>query len=898
MINTIEHRPLVTAYRLGVATMAMMGADVGAQDESFSERDTIRIEVTGSNIKRTDTDGLLPLQIITRTEIERAGWTTAAELMSHVAANFNGRNDRESIGQAAIPGFAGANLRGIGEGYTLVLLNGRRLANYAFLGFAVDLSVIPFAAVERVEILRDGASSIYGSDAIAGVVNFVLRKDYRGFEVSGHVESPEHRGADQSQVTATVGFGDLVKDRYNAFINVDWQRGRALAGRDREFARTGYRPEQGLINLGFGTFPGGIEIWHGDQPEGTRFPSAAAGCAPPLSRLIPEFDNACAFDFANIVDIVPPTETVTLLARGTVQVAPDHQLFAEYSYARRDLQFKIAPTAVSRFNSNGLTPIRYPAGGPFYPTEFAAANGLSGDLDVQFRTMELGPRINETRTQAQRLLLGAEGRIGSWDYNTAYDHSVDEARDTIRHGYVSTSRLAAAMLTGLINPFGPSGDEGRRLLETTEIAPDSRTAKGTLDQVDFRASTQWGRLPGGAIGFAAGAEARRERLEDHPTAIQETGDVQGLGSKIVPEHAARRVGALFVEANLPFIASVEAQLSARYDYYSDFGGTTNPKVALRWQPSRALLFRGAWGTGFRAPTLADLHGAQVERFSFEQTASDPLRCPVTHSETDCDVVFRLLEGGNPDLKPEHSTQYTFGVVWEPVVGTSASIHYWHMQLRDVLGSLDLGTIFDHIDIFGSSNVVRGPPDAEHPSLPGPIHHLIVTGQNVGRMATAGFDIDLRARSPALRMGRFSAELDASYLTKSEGQLTGFPAESSLGRYGFFSPVPRWRHYAAVNWERGAWNATLAQTFQTGYSDENPLADGAPRRVSSYSIWDVQGSYTGVRNLTVTLGVRNLFDRDPPFTNGSSSTGWERAYADPRGRTYYATLKYAFAEKPR
>ena len=587
-----------------------------------------------------------------------------------------------------------------------------------------------------------------------------------------------------------------------------------------------------------------------------------------------------------------------MLARATVQVAPDHQLFAEYSYARRDLQFKIAPTGVSRFNSNGLTPIRYPAGGPFYPTEFAAANGLSGDLDVQFRTMELGPRINETRTQAQRLLLGAEGRIGDWDYNTAYDHSVDEARDTIRHGYVSTSRLAAAMLTGLINPFGPSGDEGRRLLATAEIAPDSRTAKGTLDQVDFRASTQLGRLPGGPIGFAAGAEGRRERIEDHPTAIQETGDVQGIGSHIVPEHAARRVGALFVEANLPLIASVEAQLSARYDHYSDFGGTTNPKVALRWQPVRSLLFRGAWGTGFRAPTLADLHGAQTERFSFEQTADDPLRCPVTQSEADCDVIFRLLEGGNPDLKPEHSTQYTFGVVWEPVVGTSASIHYWHMQIRDVLGSLDLGTIFDHIDMFGSSNVVRGPPDAEHPLLPGPIHHVIVTGQNVGRMETAGFDIDLRAHSPALPMGRVTAELNASYLTKSQGQLTGFPAESFLGKYRFFSPVPRWRHYAALNWERGAWNATLAQTFQTGYSDENPLADGSPRRVSSYSVWDVQGSYTGIRNLTVTLGVRNLFDRDPPFTNGGSSTGWEKAYADPRGRTYYATLKYAFAAKAR
>jgi iron complex outermembrane receptor protein len=217
-----------------------------------------------------------------------------------------------------------------------------------------------------------------------------------------------------------------------------------------------------------------------------------------------------------------------------------------------------------------------------------------------------------------------------------------------------------------------------------------------------------------------------------------------------------------------------------------------------------------------------------------------------------------------------------------------------MQIRDVLGSLDLGTIFDHIDMFESSNVVRGPPDAEHPSLPGPIHHVIVTGQNVGRMETAGFDIDQRARSPALPMGRLTAELNASYLTNSQGQLTGFPAESTLGRYGLFSPVPRWRHYASLAWERGTWHATLAQTFQTGYSDENLLPDGSPRRVGSYSVWDVQATYTGVRNMTFALGVRNLFDRDPPFSNGNGSTGWEKAYADPRGRTYYATLKYAFA----
>ena len=172
-------------FPLRTASALVLAALGGAAHAADGNEPDLRIEVTGSNIKRTDTDGLLPLQVITRDEIERAGWTTAAELMSHVAANFNARNDRESISQGLIPGFAGANLRGIGEGYTLVLLNGRRLANYAFLGFAVDLSVIPFAALERVEILRDGASSIYGSDAIAGVINIVLKSDVD--ELSGSI---------------------------------------------------------------------------------------------------------------------------------------------------------------------------------------------------------------------------------------------------------------------------------------------------------------------------------------------------------------------------------------------------------------------------------------------------------------------------------------------------------------------------------------------------------------------------------------------------------------------------------------------------------------------------------------------------------------------------------------
>jgi iron complex outermembrane receptor protein len=861
-----------------------MGQDVSP------EREPIRIEVTGSNIKRTDAEGPLPVQVITREEIERAGWTTAAELMSHVAANFNGANDWLSIGSGS-PGLASANLRGIGGQYTLVMLNGRRLANFAFESFAVDLSTIPFSAIERVEILRDGASSIYGTDAIAGVINFILRKDFRGAEVSVQGAIPQHEGGDQYQATATVGFGDLAKDSYNAFISVDWQKDRGLGAQDRTFGRTGYRPDMGMINIGFGTFPGGIQRWVGDQFLGGVFPSAAAGCAPPLSIRVPEFgDGFCAFDSAAIIDLAPPTESLTAYGRGVLQLAADHQLFAEYSYARRNLQLKVAPGPVSRFTSPTLTPIRYPVGGPFYPTDFAAANGFSGDLDVVFRTLELGPRVDEARTEAQRVLFGAEGRLGGWDYNTAYTHSVDEARDALAHGFVSTSRLAAAMTTGLINPFGASGDEGRRLLATTELAGESRNAKGTLDQIDFRASTQWGRLAGGPIGFAAGADARRERLDDRPAPSEIIGDLAGDLVKLSPQHGSRRAQALFVEANLPFLTSLETQLSARYDHYSDFGGTTNPKIALRWQPVRELLFRGAWGTGFRAPTLVDLHGLQTE--SFTEPLNDPLRCDVTHSALDCTVAFRTITGGNASLKPERSTQYTLGAVWEPVPTASASIQYWHIELRDAVASLNPGQILENIGVFGASNVLRGPVDPAHPTLPGPIQHIIVYQQNVGRLETAGFDFDAQARSPMLAFGRVSARLDGSYITKSEQHLTGLSPESTLGKIGVLGPVPRWRHYLALDWERGPWTSTLAQTFQLGYTDAHPLPDDTLRRVGSYSVWDAQVGFSGVRNLKVTVGVKNLFDRDPPFSNGGLH-GYDPAYADPRGRTYYARLTYAF-----
>jgi iron complex outermembrane receptor protein len=229
--------------------------------------------------------------------------------------------------------------------------------------------------------------------------------------------------------------------------------------------------------------------------------------------------------------------------------------------------------------------------------------------------------------------MGAQGTFGEWTYAAAYNHSVNQADDVFKSGYVLSSRFVPAMATGLINPFGASGQAGLDLLASTQITGQVRTAKGTMDQVDFQLSRDLAQLPGGFLAFAIGGEWRQEKLTDVPAPILDTGDIMGNPFEISPQDASRHVGALFAELNIPVVKGLEIGASLRYDRYSDFGGTTNPKVALRWQPVRTLLVRGAWGTGFRAPSLPDLFTQ-----AFGTTASgvvDPARCPVTGNPEDC-----------------------------------------------------------------------------------------------------------------------------------------------------------------------------------------------------------------------------------------------------------------------
>ena len=891
-----------TATLVGACAAALGCSHVPAfGQESASPDDTLRIEVTGSNIRRTDVETALPVQVITREDIERGGSTTVAELMSKLSANLLPFNDQLSIGSQLVPlarpGQSTVNLRGIGDGSTLVLINGRRVANYAFDGGAVDVNSIPIAAIDRVEILKDGASAIYGTDAISGVVNFILRKDYSGVEMSGYGAVTGQGGGDQHQATIAAGFGDLGKDRFNVFATLNYQKEEALPAASREFTRTGYRPDVGLFSFNALSFPANVV-----GPAGLVNPTAASGCAPPRSFPIVSGPNtvACGYDPQSLADIVPPAERFNALGRATFQLTPDVTLFADLAYSRNRLELTLPPTPIASRFATGGAQVLYPASGPYYPSSFAAANGISGDLHLWFRTDSLGNRLDVVDSDALRVVTGADGSAAGWDYSTALVYSRNSQTDDLAHGYVSQQRLLQGLATGLINPFGPSGPEGNDLLQSSLINGNYHTATGTTWLVDAKASRDLVRLPGGRLAIALGAEARKEQLSNDFSPLAQSGDVVTVGD-VSSVAGGRRAQALYAEASVPFAKAWESQVALRYDHYSDFGGTANPKVAIRWQPVSQLVLRSSWGTGFRAPTIYDLDVPAQQIGTTDPRFPDPVRCPVTHEPGDCEAGFTALAGGNPHLGAETSEQFNAGAVWEPFAGASVTIDYWKINKSNVIQSLSQEQLFADFGRWAGTNVVRGAVDSAHPGLPGPIVAVFLGNQNLGDLRTSGFDVDLHWRGRASSLGRLSFGLNGTYVTNYKLDFGTGQFSSGLGNNDVNGPVPRWRHYASVTWSNGPWSETLEQTFQLGYSECNQLtvdpntgACNGNRRVGNYSIWDVQGQYTGFKNTTVVLGVKNLFNRDPPFTQAGLgfSGGYDPVYADPRGVIYYAKLTYS------
>jgi iron complex outermembrane recepter protein len=844
-----------------------------------------RIEVTGSSIRRVAGETALPVTIIGREEILKSGATNAAELMSKLSANPGASYQESQSVDGTSPGFAGVSLRGLGEGTTLILVNGRRLANFAFAASGgVDLNAIPLAAVARVEILKDGASAIYGSDAIGGVINFILRKDYQGVDFSISAGSPKGSQGSQQRVNATAGFGNFAENGYSVLLSADIAKNEALEARKRDFARTGYRPDIGLDTTStLGTFPANIFLLDANgNLVGVTNPAAARGCPANTVRIA----DQCNFDETSVKELIPKTEKGSLYGRLNFKLGQNNTAFAEAMYLQNKVRSVDSPPNVTLYylRRTGSPPVLL-EGTPYYPAAFAG----QGFVPIGFRAAPAGNRVDTATTKSSRVVAGIEGSSGPWDYSAGVNYATSKASDQFDSGFLSFARFQTAFESGLINPFGSSGAAGDRVYQDAQQRGTFRDATSTSTGVDGKVSRELFALADGPLSMAVGVEARREKYSDKFDQ-KLSADTIGYGS--APDTTgSRNIAAGFVEISAPFAKGFEAQVAARYDRYSDFGGKANPKASLRWTPTKDLLFRASAGTGFRAPSLRELYLSKVDAVT-TAPQSDPLRCPVTNAPTDCNTNFLATASGNRALRPEKSKQFSLGFVFDIGKSWSSSVDYWHIEKRDDIFLVLDPTIFANFAEF-SSAITRGPVDPAFPRLPGPITNVAMGYYNFGTVKTEGVDVDLRYTTPIPSAGAVTLGLKGTQVVKFD-RVRSAIVQSSVGRADNGPPIARWRHTLSADWSLASFNMVLSNNFMAGYRDEQLDGDGQVRRVGAYSTWDFQGGYGFTKQMTATFGVRNLFNRNPPVSNQLSlpQNGYDPRFADARGRYFYLRFTYS------
>lgn len=864
------------------------------------------VVVTGSRLAGPGTDGVLPLQVITRSDIERSGVSSVAELLARVSANQPFFGEAMAVGGYGPAAYVGADLRGLGDASTLVLVNGRRVAQHAAVtyGSGADLSAIPLAAVERVEILKDGASALYGADAVAGVVNFILRRDYTGVELQAEAGATTGGGAGHRAVSLTGG-GGLGATGVQWVGLLAWQKDQSLAARRRSLTRSAHLP--GLTNqTSYGTWPATVSDANGDYN--------VAGCRPPISIDDPEGSGLCVYDPGSQVDLLPQTER----SNGYLRLeGPAWDGMTRWYAEGMASRVEQVTQATSGWVS-GTDPVTgaylsptLPTTSPYYPTAWAAANGVSGDLSlVYWRLADQGPRVDRHVGQQQRWLAGLQGEAGGWQWDGAVQLTRHHLVSSMQGGYYRYADLENLVADGTLNPFGEQTTAAQGRLDALAVrAPyawlETRTQGG-----DLKATHRLGQWAGGEASVAVGGEARRERLSSRYSDDVLDCAISGGVCGGYDLSRSRTVAGVYGELLLPVLPGWTAQVAVRHDRYSIGGHATSPKLAVKWQAAAGVLWRASAGKGFVAPSLEQLYAPQVLGYAPGGESPDDLLCDPNAVDPDgraynCGLLgHNQRTGGNAMLKPETSDQFGLGLVLGNTARWRANVDAWAIHKHDKIGYVPAGTVFSNQSLYESLGyIIRYQPGDTLP--PGtscvggvcPIYAIDAGYRNLGGERTAGLDVGGQWRSLATPWGVWSLSLDGTWIQQHKTQISPVSAYvDQVGRYALDRPVPRWRHVAQASLAQGAWQWTLAHRFVSSYVDFNPdpsqLAD---RRVRPQSLWDLQATYRWSERISVGLGIVNLFDVAPPASRQANSfqTGFDPHFADPRGRIVTLRSRLSF-----
>ena len=864
MLNNKVSKAVRLAIAFGAASTAAFSASSFAAEEDSAEK-VERIEVTGSRIKRVDMAGDLPVTVIDRTAIELSGETSVADLLRNTTFNSLG-SFRPQSGSSA-QGATTVSLRGLGSDRSLVLVDGRRLPKSTLTGSSQDLNSIPMAAVERVEILTDGASALYGSDAIGGVINVILRKDFNGAEVTLGSGRIEHEGGDREN--GSVLFG-ASSDNSRVLAGASW------SGRDIVYARDfpWYSPGGSVYSNNFTTFT----TTDGERASNFDFFSPEATCEGVGNENFYRIGARCGFNFAAVSADEASIKNRSAFVKATYDVNDDWSIYTDINIAQTKSFGRYAPGLDTTAYDSSPDTVFISADSPNNPTNpnspiyDASLEMEQQGLDFWHRFAALGNRDNNLSTELKDIGFGAKGMIGDVSVETGVRKTINESHN-VGTGYILRSIARQYINDGtymLNDPFGASEEVRGAMTVTT-----SRTGKFNQEEFYANAAFDIMETDAGAIQGFVGFEYRSEDYADVYDSLSAAGQVGGSSGSSAG--GGRSVRGLFFETLVPVTEEFELNFAGRYDDYSDYGSDFSPKVSARYNPIDDLVLRASWGKGFRAPSLPDLTQQPSES---ADSVSDEATCLAIGEAANCSSQINATVIANPDLGSEQSDQYSLGFVYQVTDAISVELDYYNIEITNRIRAFSAQSIID-ARLRGDSV-----PDAFTVSRSpnGAITSLVRGFGNDGSLETSGIDFKANSMFEFGDAGTLRTNFNLSHIVdyKTDG-----------GRNFVDDPgVPQMRlnlsNVYSISDFDFTWNLNLIDS-----QCEDITADGeCEGHIPSWVTHDLQVAYNTPWNGKVSFGAQNAFGKQPPlFAFGGRDYNFD-LYSG-FGRTMYLNFKQSF-----
>ena len=889
------------ALALGVGLTATSGVAF-AQDADDEESLTGRVEVTGSRIKRADIEGALPVTVIDRNQIELSGQTSVADLLRNTTFNSLG-SFRPRSGSSA-QSFAGLSLRGLGSQRTLILVDGRRAPQGPTVGAAgQDLNAIPLAAIERIEILSDGASAIYGTDAIGGVVNIITRKDFTGVEMTYGIGQPSQDGGDTEE--GSIIFGG-ASDRGSVMAGASFNNREIVFQRAREWSRGGASAYgNNLLYAGNNTDAGGPGFGYLSDPVwGASYPGACEGL-PGFSFNTPGPNGRCAYDFTFVAADEAEVNNQSIFMRGQYNINDIWSTYVGASVSRVKSFGRYAPVPDFGFIPSGTA--NHPYDNPDSPYYDPTHPAFGEDLYVYHRYAAVGNRDDFIDSHVFDVNFGFQGTIGMFDLDAGMRRSESKVI-TLGRNYLVRATAAAFIESGQYDLTDPFGNDPQTL--NAMKATISRDSTTTIEEFYAVANTDLPfELSGGVVGLAFGAEYREETLDDQYDSLSEAGQIGGSSGN--SSGLGRDVTAMFFEVLLPVLPDVEVSVAGRRDDYSDYGSDFSPKVSARWQATDVLTLRASYGEGFAAPTLGVLSQSPSSSADF---TTDPATCiaiGLTPTDAGCvdaagdDTVpqVTMFVLANPNLGSEQSKQFTLGGAWDAAEWVNLSLDYYNTEITGRIANVTLAQIINCLEGGGTCppGVAFLDPTVFTPAFTGnsalglgiarsPTSGAIVGGQrgpvNLGTIETDGLDLNVRTNFAFGAMGTLQSQLQVGYVRNFEIDGTGNQVGLTVGGANG-GGQPQWRANFGNTWAYGdfqfVWNMSHIDSVVN--SNQNGTTP-------SWTTHDLQVVYHAPWNGRLTVGVDNVADKGPPL-DPALSRGFDFANYDPYGRVPYIRYTQTF-----